>query len=119
MDYYLRIRDIFNMAGVCGWSHMELHNAAIKQVFEPLQERTKGGKRRYTLEQYGNARGYYQALYDQLERHDVEFCYTYKGELYSTHRQTNKKSVEHLYTIGADFNSLHNAHYWKNSNKQF
>lgn len=114
-----KIDYIYSSAKLCK------HNAnwvisEFKKLLEELSSRSNSGARRYPVFMAQYAKGYDMALHNQLWRNELEFCYEYQGELYSTHKITTQKDCELIIHKGSDFmDSLERGHYWKNSSVKF
>ena len=116
-----RINEIFTMAEICKWSSAELNDRLVERIINPINYKTPSRKRRHSVWMAGYVSGYIAAKRNEIWQSKVEFCYEYKGELYSTHKDTSRKSTKEFY----DRNEGHilagcvGKHYWKDSNKAF
>ena len=80
---------------------------------------------RYKITHY--ASGYLSAYSDMLYndfQDKLEFCYEYKGELYSTHKNSLKKNTEYLHSLEPrltqeQWNNLPHGLYYKANNCKF
>jgi hypothetical protein len=117
-----RLGDIHSTAQVCKQTSAEL-NERLTAFMVELCERTPGGKRRYSVEQIGYARGYCQALYHRIMREQVEFVYRDQrdGVIYGTHKDSTFRSTEPFYQAGrgSEFGEMECAHVWKGTYKPF
>lgn len=88
-----------------------------------LNSRTPSGKLRYSKFLSAYAFGYRMALNSQLWQNELEFCYVYNDELYSTHKTSTHKNAELLYlnreNSSAFMDGLDRGHYWKGTSKKF
>ncbi len=114
-----KINSMFNSAKLSKLDAEYIRSEYNKLSVE-LNSRTPSGKLRYSKFLSAYAFGYRMALNNQLWQNELEFCYVYNDELYSTHRTSTHKNAELLYSRSSDFmDSLERGHYWKNTNKKF
>lgn len=117
-----RLGDIYSTAYITKPTSAELHER-LNNFLAELCERTPGGRRRYSVETIGYARGYARALDNQIMREQVEFVYRslHSGYIYSTHKQSTHKSTEEFYEKGegALLGEMEAAHVWKGTDKPF
>ena len=115
-----RVNEIFTMAKICHWHSSKLNEECQKRIIDPLNHKTQSGKRRHSVWLAGYFAGYIAAKRSELWN-EVEFCYMVKGELYSTHRDSNRKTTEEFYQTGRGHILVDSpgAHYWKGSDKKF
>lgn len=116
-----RINEVFSMAEICGWSSSELNNALTERVTNPINYKTPSGKRRHSVWLAGYVSGYIAAKRNDIWLSKVEFCYEYKGELYSTHKDTSRKSTKEFYdrNEGYILADCIGKHYWIGTDKAF
>lgn len=117
-----RINSMFNSAKLFK-SDAEYIRAEYTKLSSELNSRTPSGKLRYSKFLSAYAFGYRMALNNQLWQNDLEFCYVYNDELYSTHKVSTHKNAELLYLNrenSSEFmDSLDRGHYWKGTSKKF
>lgn len=117
-----RIASIYSTAKHCKYDANYIHNA-FKELTTELRSVTASGKPRYPYYMVKFAQGYNNALHDNLWQNELEFCYVYNDELYSTHKVSTHKNAELLYLNrenSSDFmDSLERGHYWKGTSKKF
>ena len=117
-----RINSMFNSAKLFK-ADADFLRAEYTKLSSELNSRTQSGKLRYSKFLSAYAFGYRMALNNQLWQNELEFCYVYQGELYSTHKTSTHKNAELLYlnreNSSAFMDSLERGHYWKGTNKKF
>lgn len=114
-----RIASMYSTAKLCKYDANHIYNA-FKELTAELRSVTASGKPRYPYYMVKFAQGYNNALHDNLWQNELEFCYFYQGELYSTHKNSTHKNAELLYGNSSDFmDSLDRGHYWKGTSKKF
>lgn len=117
-----RINSMFNSAKLFK-ADAEYIRAEYTKLSTELNSRTRSGKLRYSKFLSAYAFGYRMALNNQLWQNELEFCYVYQGELYSTHKTSTHKNAELLYlnreNSSSFMDSLERGHYWKGTNKKF
>lgn len=116
-----RINEVFSMAEICGWSSTKLNDTLMERVINPINYKTASGKRRHSVWMTGYVSGYIAAKRNEIWQHKVEFCYEYNGELYSTHKDTNRKSTKEFYdrNEGYILADCVGKHYWISTDKAF
>ena len=116
-----RVNDLFNMAEVCKWTSSELHARCREQITDPLNFRTSSGKRRHSVWFAGFGEGLVRAAVGRIWREKVEFCYLVEGALYSTWRESSRRTTEEFYVrgIGHVLADAVGRHYWIGSDKPF
>lgn len=117
-----RINSMFNSAKLFK-SDADFLRAEYTKLSSELNSRTQSGKLRYSKFLSAYAFGYRMALNNQLWQNELEFCYVYQDELYSTHKNSTHKNAELLYlnreNSSAFMDSLERGHYWKGTGKKF
>jgi len=114
-----RIASIYNNAKLCFYSASYINNT-FNDLVNELKSKTASNKPRYPYYMVKFAQGYNNALFDALWQNELEFCYVFQDEIYSTHKNSVHKNAESLYSRSSDFmESLERGHYWKNTNKKF
>ena len=58
-------------------------------------------------------------IYNELHDDNLEFCYLFEGQLYSTHKDTTKLSVDELYASKEQMDTLQSGFVYKDSDKVF
>lgn len=116
-----RINSIFHMAEICKWNHNELTDRLIEQVIQPLNQRTKSGRRRHSPYVEGYAAGIIAAQRSRIWREKVEFCFLVDGVLYSTWKNTTRRKTQEFYdrNEGHILANAPSSHYWLNSDKVY
>ena len=115
------IKQVFTMAYITKPHHMTL-NSEFKAMKEEINTRQKSGGRRYPVCLSGYVQGVFDTLYNDVQNNSVEFCYLYKGLLYSTHKRSNRLTTERLHHMQLDqdeWQAMPNGFIWKESNKVF
>lgn len=114
-----RIHEIYVSAKV-GCYHQDVIQEQLTKYIRAEVNRTTGKDKRNVYSMY--ERGAVQmamTIYDELHNDCVEFCYKYEGNIYSTHKTTDKMSVEFLYAIGCNMDTLQSGFVYKCSDKVF
>ena len=116
-----RINEIFTMAEICKWSASRLHEVLTERVINPINYKTASGKRRHSVWLSGYVSGYIAAKRNDIWQSKVEFCYEYKGELYSTHKNSTRKTTQEFYdrNEGYILADCVGKHYWMGTDKAF
>lgn len=98
----------------------ELNLRILREIMKPLNHQSPSGRHKFTKFMQGYVYGCVQTNRELLWK-DLEFCYLVDGELYSTWKQTCKRSTEELYKAGLGWKlqPLNGEFYWKNSTKPF
>lgn len=116
-----RISEILSSGKLMRSSGASICDNFNKFVYE-LHSRTSTGQRRYSPTTVGYARGYFSALYSQIQRDHLEFVYRGPdGTLYSTHKETTFQRVGDLIDSGraSMLNDLPNTHVWRGTSMPF
>jgi hypothetical protein len=117
-----RLGDIYSTAQICKQTSEVLNERLLAFMVE-LCERTPGGRRRYSVEAIGYARGYSQALYHRIMREQVEFVYKDpQGVIFTTHFTSNhRRTTEEFYQAsrGVELGEMDAAHVWIGTDKPF
>ena len=114
-----RIREIYVSAKV-GCYHQDVIQEQLTKYIRAEVNRTTGKDKRNVYSMY--ERGAVQmalTIYDTLHDDNLEFCYLFEGQFYSTYKVTTKLSVEELYTIKAQMDTLQRGFVYKCSDKVF
>ena len=108
-----RLRDMFGIARICKMGSAELHQRTL-EIFGGLPK----GIPEWV---YAYGKGYAAAAVDDLYRNHLEFCYMYKGELYSTYKESTHLKTEVFYesSMGHVLCDCPSGHYWQGSDKAF
>ncbi len=116
-----RINEILTTAEIYKWSASKLLEVLTERVINPINYKTASGKRRHSVWMSGYVSGYIAAKRNEIWQSKVEFCYEYKGELYSTHKNSTRKTTQEFY----DRNEGHiladcvGRHYWMGTDKAY
>ena len=114
-----RIADCFNMAVSSGMTSEALHAYVEKYIYAETL-RKHGTRAVYNNSVQGFVQGQIALHTDNLYRYNLEYCYMIEGVLYSTHKQTDKRSVEEIYTRDISlFDGATSGHYWKGTDKPY
>jgi hypothetical protein len=111
------VRRVFTHASTFHLTDNELLELLQKEVREPLNRKWKNGKAVHSLYLKGYVQGAVSTYREQLWN-EVEFCYRIDGVLYSTHKQTSKRSIDELYNANRanDISNSVGNFYWKDRN---
>lgn len=116
------VHEIFMSAYYTGSTHSEILESLQKRVYDPLNERTESGKRRYSPSDFSYILGYIDAQYEWVWT-QVEFAYRDNaGVVYSTHRETQQEhTTEEFYSQGRgiELADMERCHLWKRNSKPF
>lgn len=121
-EFCSQLDSLFGVAKSCKYDAQVVHER-FASLLQELKTRTPSGKNRYPyyLRQY--VIGYHDALHQHTWTNELEFCYVYQGELYSTHKTSIHKNAKLLYlnreNSSVFMDSLERGHYWKGTNKKF
>ena len=121
MQVESHIREIYTSAQACRMTSSAL-NVRIAGFLAELNSRTESGRRRYSVEFVGYARGFAAAHDRILMQEQVEFVYRDKaGAIFSTWRQSAHRSTEEFYDAGRgiELGEMEAAHVWKGTDKPF
>ena len=118
-----RIGLAYTMARATGSSSDDLRAELDRAVFTDLRSKQDAGRARYTADIIGFAEGYSRALYDDIWRSQVEFCYFIDGEWRATAktRNTARKTIAYIYDTGRahELTDCKSAHLWVGTDKIF
>jgi len=115
-----KVNSIFSMARVTKPTADELNLIILRELITPTRKKSPSGRSKFTKYMQGYILGCVQTNRELLWN-DLEFCYLVEGVLYSTNRQTTKRSTKEFYDSnrGHLILPLAGEFYWKNSNKPF
>lgn len=123
-----RITEAFSIAEHCHYT-LDKIGTALFPLWQELSSKTAQGRHRYTAYTRGYARGIHTLLFNQLQRHKVEFVYRLRndvpqinakaGELFSTAKVSIHRRTEEFYAagIGMLLNDAYYAHVWIGTDK--
>lgn len=74
----------------------------LQGLTKELYTKTPAGKARYTKYILGYYRGIRDVMHHNHYQH-LEFCFLIDGTLFSTSKQTNKRSLEEFYATGKGY----------------
>lgn len=99
----------------------QLNEALVTYIQSPLNVKYPCGKSKFSNYLKGYVQGVIETERENIMQNEVEFCYLVDDVLYSTHKETSKRSIEELYKANKEHllsNAPHNF-YWKSSNKPY
>lgn len=114
-----RIHEIYLSAKV-GCYHQDVIQEQLTKYVRAEVNRTTGKAKRNVYSMY--ERGAVQmamTIYDTQHDDNLEFCYLFEGQFYSTYKVTTKLSAEELYTIKAQMDTLQRGLVYKGTDKVF
>lgn len=116
-----RISELFTMAIICKYPSDELNAYLKTYIFDPLNAKYPSGKPKFSNYLKGYAQGCISVHRARIINELTEFCYLVDGELYSTHKQTDKRKTEEFYQAGrgAELGNYPSGFYWKGSTKPY
>lgn len=116
-----KVFSVFTRCKIYKWTSEELRTHLDNEILKPINERVGiHNKHKHNSYVIGFTSGLVYACRRELQK-ELEFCYMYKDELYSTHKETDKRKTKELYNanLGYVLNDYLNGFYWKNSDKRF
>jgi len=115
-----RIRELYHLALTCQQHSSELQESLTKYIRKEINRTTGKVKPKAVYSTYEKgAVNMALNIYDSLFSANLEFCYKYNGEFYSVYKYTTKKSVEALYAMNVDIDSLERGQVYIGSDKVF
>ena len=114
------ILSIYHFGQAYKSTQLEIQEQLDARVFSFFREVSPSGRKRYANYFSAYARGVARALYEKHYDY-LEFCYIVDGFLYSTSRETKKRSTDELYNTNRGL-ELHDApanFYYKDSNTSY
>lgn len=115
------ISQIFSSAAIFKSTSDEIQDRLKAQIFDPLNAKYPSGKPKFSNYLKGYAQGCISIHRARIMNELTEFCYNVNGELYSTHKQTDKRQTEEFYQAGrgSELGNYPNGFYWKGSTKPY
>lgn len=111
------VRRVHKHAQVFHLTDYELMKLLQVEVRDPLNRLWGNGKPVHSMYLKGYVQGAIDAYREQMWQ-ELEFCYRVDGVLYSTYKQTTKRSIDELYKANRanDISNSVGNFYWKDRN---
>jgi hypothetical protein len=115
------INSAFNTAEYTHETAEATRDRVQREVTNPLDERYKSGRPKFSTYLKAYAFGYIQAKRNHVMQNLVEFCYLVDGTLYSTHKDSTHQTTEVFYKAGRgqELGEHPRAFYWKGTDKPY
>jgi hypothetical protein len=119
-QFIARISEIYSNAKLQGLHNTDLQANIDKHIRSEINRQTGTLKKKnvYSVFTQGEVHGMLIG-FDKLFYDNLEFCYQFEGNLYSTHQITDKMNVSFLYASGCCMNDLQSGFVYKHCSNKF